>query len=46
RTFRLRGKGLPKTDGRGDLYVSIDIQLPADDDGELAALMRRMKAQA
>lgn len=44
RTFRLRGRGLPKADGRGDLYVTTSLMLPADDDGALAALMRRMKA--
>lgn len=48
RTFRLRGRGLPKADGgknesRGDLYVTTAIVLPDDDDGALAALMRRTR---
>jgi DnaJ-class molecular chaperone len=45
KTFRLRGKGLPRkeTQTSGDLYVTIDIQLP-DSDNELSDLMRRRKA--
>lgn len=42
RTFRLRGKGLPKaTGGHGDLLVSVSITLPAEKDPELEALMRK-----
>lgn len=48
RTFRLRGRGLPKAgeqgDGRGDLYVTTAIMLPDDDDGALTALMRKVKS--
>lgn len=40
RTLRLKGKGLPAANGRGDLYVTIDVQLPSED-AELTALMRR-----
>jgi DnaJ-class molecular chaperone len=45
KTFRLKGKGLPRkeTQTSGDLYVTIDIQLP-DTDHELSELMRRRKA--
>lgn len=40
RQFRLRGKGLKGEDGKaGDLLVSIDIEMPAQDD-ELIALMK------
>ena len=42
RTFRLRGKGLPKTDGgSGDLLATMRITLPEQPDEELEALMRR-----
>lgn len=46
RNFRLRGKGLPKADGRGDLYVATSIVLPDEGDEELEALMRRRRAGA
>lgn len=41
RQFRLRGKGLPgeKKGERGDLFVSIDIEMPTED-AELTALMK------
>lgn len=41
RQFRLRGKGLPgeKKGVHGDLFVSIDIEMPAED-AELTALMK------
>jgi DnaJ-class molecular chaperone len=39
RTFRLKGKGLPKTGGAGDLFVTIRIMLPDGNDAELEALM-------
>ncbi|MEN5082715.1 J domain-containing protein [Bosea sp. TWI1241] len=41
RQFRLRGKGLPtgKKDGHGDLFVALDIEMPAED-AELTALMK------
>ena len=42
RSFRLRGKGLSATAGRGDLIVGIDLVLPEGDE-ELAALMRRQR---
>ncbi len=44
RNFRLRGRGLPKADGRGDLYVTTSITLPEGGDDELQALMRKRRA--
>lgn len=42
RTFRLRGKGLPKADGgEGDLLATMRIMLPEKPDPELEELMRR-----
>ncbi|MGA0561748.1 DnaJ C-terminal domain-containing protein [Ancylobacter sp. VNQ12] len=42
RTFRLRGKGLPKADGAaGDLLATVRIVLPESHDPELEELMRR-----
>ncbi len=41
RTLRLRGKGLPHADGRGDLLVTIDVMLPPDGDRDLEDLMKR-----
>ncbi len=44
RTLRLRGKGLPvKTGGHGDLLVTPRIQLPAESDPELEALMHQWR---
>jgi DnaJ-class molecular chaperone len=44
RTFRLKGKGLPKKGGgAGDLLVSVQIALPQERDPELEALMRRRR---
>src|ERR1700722_9373701 len=41
RTFRLKGKGLPKPTGTpGDLYVTTEIKLPDGNDSQLEALMR------
>lgn len=45
RTFRLRGKGLPKKDGnRGDLLATTAIMLPAGDDEALAEFARARRA--
>jgi DnaJ-class molecular chaperone len=41
RSFRLRGQGLQVDGTRGDILVSVDIQIP--DDPELAALMRKRR---
>jgi DnaJ-class molecular chaperone len=46
RTLRLRGKGLPNTQGPdGDLLVSLKIVLPDEADTELVNLMRKWAAQ-
>src|SRR6202043_2409539 len=43
RTFRLKGKGLPKTGGSGDLFVTTRIMLPDGNDSELEALMQKWR---
>lgn len=43
RVFRLKGKGLPTKDGKGDLYVAIRIMLPEGKDEELDELMRKWR---
>ncbi|MBS7540499.1 DnaJ C-terminal domain-containing protein [Ancylobacter lacus] len=44
RTFRLRGKGLPKGEGvSGDLLATARIALPDQHDPELEALMRKRR---
>jgi DnaJ-class molecular chaperone len=44
RTFRLKGKGLPKPAGVvGDLFVTTRIMLPDGNDAELEALMQKWK---
>lgn len=46
RSFRLKGKGLPKAGGgRGDLLVSLRIVLPETIDPELKELMTRWREQ-
>lgn len=43
RQFRLRGKGLPASDGtRGDLYAMVSIQVPADLTPEQKALWEEL----
>ncbi len=45
RTFRLRGKGLPKKDGtRGDLFAMTAIILPEGEDAALAEFARNRRA--
>ncbi|MDP4021798.1 DnaJ C-terminal domain-containing protein [Methylobacterium sp. NEAU 140] len=45
RTFRLRGKGLPKKDGtRGDLFATTAITLPAGDEPALTEFARARRA--
>jgi len=41
RTFRLKGKGLPKSGGTGDLFVTTKIILPDGNDSELEQLMQK-----
>jgi DnaJ-class molecular chaperone len=44
RTFRLKGKGLPKAGGgTGDLFVTTRIMLPDGNDAELEALMHKWR---
>jgi len=43
RTFRLKGKGLPKATGTGDLFVTTRIMLPDGNDAELEALMQKWR---
>jgi DnaJ-class molecular chaperone len=44
RTFRLKGKGLPKpAGGSGDLFVTTRIMLPDGSDAELEALMQKWR---
>lgn len=44
RSFRLKGKGLPKAEGgNGDLYFTIRIMLPDGNDAELEALMTKWR---
>jgi DnaJ-class molecular chaperone len=43
RTFRLKGKGLPKAGGAGDLFVATRIILPDGNDAELEALMEKWR---
>ncbi len=45
RTFRARGKGgATKSGGRGDLLVSIDVQVPAELDDESRAAVEALRA--
>ncbi len=43
RTFRLKGKGLPKGGGNGDLLVTTRIMLPDGNNSELEALMQKWR---
>ena len=43
RVFRLKGKGLPKPGGTGDLFVTPRIILPDGNDSELEALMEKWR---
>ncbi|MFG3592183.1 DnaJ C-terminal domain-containing protein [Bradyrhizobium sp. RDI18] len=43
RTFRLKGKGLPKPGETGDLLVTTRIILPDGNDSELEALMQKWR---
>ena len=45
RTLRARGKGAPtKSGGRGDLLVTIDVQVPKELDGEAKAAVEALRA--
>ncbi|MGZ5871994.1 MAG: DnaJ C-terminal domain-containing protein [Bradyrhizobium sp.] len=43
RIFRLKGKGLPKPTGTGDLLVTTRIMLPDGNDAELETLMQKWR---
>ncbi len=43
RVFRLKGKGLPTKDGKGDLYATTRIVLPEGKDEDLEELMRKWR---
>jgi DnaJ-class molecular chaperone len=44
RTFRLKGKGMPKSTGaNGDLFVTTRIMLPDANDADLEALMQKWR---
>ncbi len=43
RTFRLKGKGLPKAGSPGDLFVTTRIMLPDGNDAELETLMQKWR---
>jgi DnaJ-class molecular chaperone len=43
RTFRLKGKGFPAKEGRGDLLATARIALPEQSDPELEALMKKWR---
>jgi DnaJ-class molecular chaperone len=43
RIFRLKGKGLPKAGGTGDLLVTTRIMLPDGNDAELETLMQKWR---
>ncbi|MCG6204877.1 J domain-containing protein [Rhodopseudomonas sp. HC1] len=43
RTFRLKGKGLPKSGTAGDLFVTTRIVLPDGHDADLEALMTKWR---
>jgi len=45
RTFRLKGKGYPAKEGRGDLLATVRIVLPAQSDPEFEALMQKWRAE-
>ena len=45
RTFRLRGKGLPGKEGKGDLLVTTEIKLPEKADEALLDYARRRRAE-
>jgi DnaJ-class molecular chaperone len=45
RTFRLKGKGYPAKEGRGDLLATIRIMLPPQSDEEFEALMKKWRTE-
>ena len=45
RTFRLKGKGFPAKQGRGDLLATVRVILPERGDPELEALMQKWRSE-
>ena len=45
RTFRLKGKGYPAKEGRGDLLATVRIMLPPQSDEEFEALMKKWRTE-
>jgi DnaJ-class molecular chaperone len=43
RTFRLKGRGFPSRERKGDLLATVRIALPDHGDAELEALMRKWR---
>jgi DnaJ-class molecular chaperone len=43
RTFRLKGKGFPAKEGKGDLLATVRLMLPEGGDAELEELMRQWR---
>jgi molecular chaperone DnaJ len=44
RTLRVRGKGVPRKDGRGDLLVTVDVQVPATLDAKTREAIEAYRA--
>jgi DnaJ-class molecular chaperone len=45
RTFRLKGKGFPAKEGRGDLLATARIMLPEHSDPDFEALMKKWRSE-
>jgi DnaJ-class molecular chaperone len=45
RTFRLKGKGYPAKEGRGDLFATVRLMLPEQTDAEFEALMKKWRTE-
>jgi DnaJ-class molecular chaperone len=45
RTFRLKGKGFPAKEGRGDLLATVRIALPEKADADFEALMKKWQTE-
>ena len=44
KTFRLRGKGAPRRGGQGDLYVTVNVEVPARLSKEERELLEKLRA--